>query len=171
MALDDISSVKDVLVDSDIYVQHYNHDLAWNGEFNAKDLIIKPATGGKIMAGLLGWEIGAGIVEQGSNANGEYVRFSNGAQWCWRGGITGLASTSLLASFFGSTSGNSWWGDNQMTFAAAFLAGTAPAVASMSSARATSSGTENATGFKLRCAHSSSFANHAGNYIAIGRWK
>ncbi len=48
IALDDLSVTKNYLIDPDVYVQHYNHNVAWNGEFNAKDLIIKPAAGGVV---------------------------------------------------------------------------------------------------------------------------
>lgn len=35
------------------------------------------------------------IIEQGSNANGDWVRLANGTQWCWSPEITVPATTSL----------------------------------------------------------------------------
>jgi hypothetical protein len=48
-AIDDVSSAKDVLVDSDVYVQHYHHNVPWSPVgASAKDVILKPADGGAV---------------------------------------------------------------------------------------------------------------------------
>lgn len=36
-------------VNSDLFIQHLNHNVAWNTDFSAKDYIIKPATGGAVI--------------------------------------------------------------------------------------------------------------------------
>jgi len=52
------------------------------------------------------------IIERGSNGNGEYVRFADGAQWCW--GETGKANVSISISPLYCSP------DIQITFPAAF---------------------------------------------------
>ena len=48
--IDDVAVVKNHLIDPDVFVQHYNHGVAWSYvDLNAKDLIIRPATGGRVM--------------------------------------------------------------------------------------------------------------------------
>jgi len=177
--IDDLAVTKNYLIDPDIYVQHYNHDVAWSGDYNAKDVIIRPATGGKVMLAnaididgvLSAAEAGAGIVEQGSNANGEYVRFSNGTQICYRSNITGLHATTAASAFFGTGSGTSYWKDTTLTFAGAFKAGTIPSVAPISTSRATSYLTVTATTFKIRCENHVTTTSMIGSYIATGVWK
>lgn len=56
---------------------------------------------------------GVKIVDYGSNANGAYVRLSNGVQWCWQQSPTSFATTSGVGSVFASISG-------VFTFSAAF---------------------------------------------------
>jgi len=43
-------------------------------------------------------EAGAGIVEQGSNSNGEYVIFSSGLQICWQSGLSAACTTTYNAN-------------------------------------------------------------------------
>src|SRR5690606_20283793 len=45
--------------------------------------------------------LGSRIVEMGSNSNGEYVRWENGVQVCWRK-ITGLTTTNTQGNIYGS---------------------------------------------------------------------
>lgn len=47
--IDELHYVTGSNVDSDLFIQHYNHNVAWNTDYSAKDLIIKPADGGRII--------------------------------------------------------------------------------------------------------------------------
>ncbi len=47
--LDEAVFAPDQLIDPDIFVQHYNHDVAWNTNVSAKDVLLKPADGGRIV--------------------------------------------------------------------------------------------------------------------------
>ncbi len=37
------------LTDPDIFIQHYNHNIPWNTNYSAKDLVLKPADGGRVI--------------------------------------------------------------------------------------------------------------------------
>lgn len=58
------------------------------------------------------------IVERGSNANGEYVRFADGTQICWGTGTINVSTN--LNNHFGSTSGASVSGNALISFPATF---------------------------------------------------
>ncbi|MDX0425135.1 pyocin knob domain-containing protein [Sinorhizobium medicae] len=64
-----------------------------------------------------GFPAGA-IIERGSNANGEYVRFADGTQICWGTGTINVSTT--LNNHFGSSSGASVTGNALISFPAAF---------------------------------------------------
>ncbi|PLU42318.1 hypothetical protein BMJ28_07525 [Sinorhizobium medicae] len=64
-----------------------------------------------------GFPAGA-IIERGSNANGEYVRFADGTQICWGTGTTNVSTN--LNNHFGSTSGASVTGNALISFPATF---------------------------------------------------
>lgn len=60
------------------------------------------------------------IIERGSNANGEYVRFADGTQICVT--QTDITTTSAFTNVFGTTSGTSYRNSFQWTYPAAFSA-------------------------------------------------
>ncbi|MQY00862.1 phage tail protein [Sinorhizobium medicae] len=64
-----------------------------------------------------GFPAGA-IIERGSNANGDYVRFADGTQICWGTGTINVSTA--LNNHFGSTSGASVTGNALISFPAAF---------------------------------------------------
>ncbi|WP_024312136.1 pyocin knob domain-containing protein [Sinorhizobium medicae] len=64
-----------------------------------------------------GFPAGA-IIERGSNANGEYVRFADGTQICWGTGTINVSTT--LNNHFGSSSGASVTGNALISFPATF---------------------------------------------------
>ena len=47
--LDEALFAPDQLIDPDIFVQHYNHNVAWNTDVSAKDVLLKPAEGGRVI--------------------------------------------------------------------------------------------------------------------------
>jgi hypothetical protein len=61
------------------------------------------------------------IIEKGSNANGEYVRFADGTQICWSQAISAGAASTGTGSLF--VSGTTVW-----TYPAAFVSGSTPSV-------------------------------------------
>ena len=46
--VDEVLFAPDQLIDPDIFVQHYNHNIAWNTDASTKDLILRPASGGRL---------------------------------------------------------------------------------------------------------------------------
>ncbi|WP_234844803.1 pyocin knob domain-containing protein, partial [Sinorhizobium meliloti] len=69
------------------------------------------------VVGLVGQSSGiptGAIIERGSNANGEYVRFADGTQICWGTGTINVATN--LNNHFGSTSGASVTGNALISF-------------------------------------------------------
>lgn len=109
------------------------------------------------------------IIERGSNANGEYVRFADGTQECWGSG-TGSPNASD-ANAFGTTSGTTFYENVQVTLPAAFIntsyvmqsAATARGVASLCSPTTTS------TAF-VQCRHAGQGVSVPFRYTAKGRW-
>lgn len=73
------------------------------------------------VVGLVGQSSGiptGAIIERGSNANGEYVRFADGTQICWGTGTINVSTN--LNNHFGSTSGASVTGNALISFPATF---------------------------------------------------
>ncbi|AEH79188.1 phage tail protein [Sinorhizobium meliloti] len=73
------------------------------------------------VVGLVGQASGiptGAIIEPGSNANGEYVRFADGTQICWGTGTINVSTN--LNNHFGSTSGASVTGNALISFPATF---------------------------------------------------
>lgn len=114
-------------------------------------------------------EAGAGIVEQGSNSNGEYVWFSNGTQICWNS-ETGLNANVSKSGDFGSGAGAIYRAGNTTTFPAAFISpptiGMVPTNVLISSV-----GIVTTTTFSLIVGFKSSITTATADWIAIGRWK
>lgn len=105
-----------------------------------------------------------GVVESGSNANGEYVRFADGTQICWGGDIAASA-TAAAGSIFRS-SGTGLW-----TFPAAFssIPGCSASSTDVTSTWANAGGATTTT----VAVRAYSFASGTGFNIrvsAIGRW-
>lgn len=57
-----------------------------------------------------------GLIERGSNANGEYVRFADGTQVCWNGSLGTLSTDEATGNVFRSAATITW------TFPVAFSA-------------------------------------------------
>src|SRR5690606_14362091 len=64
--------------------------------------------------------LGSRIVEMGSNANGQYVRWENGVQVCWNSRSDTRSTTTATGSLYRDDAATMW------TFPAAFI--TSPAV-------------------------------------------
>ncbi|MBJ2151031.1 DUF2793 domain-containing protein [Paracoccus sp. IB05] len=67
------------------------------------------------------------VIERGSNANGEYIRYADGTQICWRNGISTPNVSTALGSGF--TSAAVTW-----TYPAVFVTGSTPVVSGMADA-------------------------------------
>ncbi|GEM_PF-1153653 len=107
------------------------------------------------------------IIERGSNANGEYVRFADGTQWCWHR-VTKAAlpiSTAMSGGF--RTAGQAW------TFPAVF-AGTprvTPTAIDMTAFGAAAWGVlPDSAGFIFTSVTSQAAADRIVDLVAVGRW-
>jgi hypothetical protein len=114
-------------------------------------------------------EAGSGIVEQGSNTNGHYVRFSSGLQMCWRS--VSVAMTTIRNQNIG-TYGWSYFRDTQTwTFPMPFASATGLSVVSGGAGNGpVNVGTLTATAVEwgvLAVATSASTAH----LLAVGYWK
>ena len=49
--LDDLLIAVDDSADPDLFIQHYNHNVPWNPAATAKDIVLKPAEGGRVAGG------------------------------------------------------------------------------------------------------------------------
>ncbi len=47
--MDELLFAPDINIDPNLFVQHYNHNVPWNTDASAKDLILKPADGGRVI--------------------------------------------------------------------------------------------------------------------------
>ena len=109
---------------------------------------------------------GSRIVEMGSNANGEYVRWENGLQVCWTNvsETVNITSSSALGGYFGNGTARS--------FPAAFAARPVVLVTQDEGAFAEALNVL-VTGYTVRYRSISSVSNWSNSvYVfAIGRWK
>jgi hypothetical protein len=106
-----------------------------------------------------------GIIEKGSNANGEFVRYADGTLICWNYALTAQDATAAVGSLFRTTNTLSW------TFPSVFSV--APAVSGQvdSSARWLSLGSPSTTAVDFRqYAATSQPVTVVNRVIAIGRW-
>ncbi|WP_112311310.1 DUF2793 domain-containing protein [Pseudogemmobacter bohemicus] len=67
------------------------------------------------------------VIERGSNANGEYIRYADGTQICWRNTLSVASASTALGSGF--TSAALTW-----TYPVAFVTGSTPVVSGMADA-------------------------------------
>ncbi|KQQ70930.1 hypothetical protein ASF70_18985 [Rhizobium sp. Leaf321] len=107
------------------------------------------------------------IVERGSNANGEYVRFADGTQICTYNAVFSITTTALGSIFRDNASVGAW------SFPASFA--TAPAVMTSSNSAVTWTGLASASATQLNAAPVFSATALSGSSVriyfqAIGRW-
>lgn len=107
-----------------------------------------------------------GIIERGSNANGEYVKYADGTMICWYYDAPALPSATASGSIFLSSTSPTW------TFPVAFsVAPVASGQAESTAVRWIFFGNPTTTTVTYRQASSTSSATNIGNrLLAIGRW-
>lgn len=106
------------------------------------------------------------IIEQGSNANGNFVRFADGTQICWRVSSATLAvSTSSFGGFASSGSTSLF----SATFAASPVVGATVFNASAFGVECTAKSTASTT-IRWQAVTSQGSAVREAEVIAIGRW-
>lgn len=105
-----------------------------------------------------------GLIERGSNANGEYVRFADGTQICWNTAIAGEGPNTAVGVLF--------YGDLQTwTFPAAFSASPAKFASSTNSTRFVSIVGTGTTSCQYREMSPSTSATAVDcQLMAVGRW-
>lgn len=121
--------------------------------------------------------MGSAIIERGSNANGDYIRWADGTQICWRNAIENFACTTLYSGLYYDSNGPT----RRYTYPAEFIE--PPSVSfNVSSTRsdfdfltyiagAISNGTTQETpNFTVLCLDPATQQVEL-RYIAIGRWK
>lgn len=105
---------------TDVLIQHYNHNQPWNTEYSAKDLILKPAEGGKVIIDdVEAWPIGStyiqfpgksapaalGLPGTWSNISssfaGNFFRAEGGNASAFNAGQQGDAIRQISGSFYG----------------------------------------------------------------------
>ncbi len=109
------------------------------------------------------------IVERGSNANGEYVKFADGTLVCWR------RDTSATSVAMTSASGGQFFGSSSVAFPASFVGGIPTVIHCSASAGSLTSPTYAASVTVNGCAlffgsAVSATVGHYISYFAIGRW-
>lgn len=106
------------------------------------------------------------VIERGSNANGDFTRFADGTQMCWRVAPAVACQTAQGALFMNATL-QAW------TFPAAFAVGTLPSVSGTggSTARFMGGTGSSNTSFSYRVLSAYSDATLSSPHLmAIGRW-
>ncbi len=105
------------------------------------------------------------VIERGSTANGDYVRFADGTQIC-NAALNAVACTTAEGTMFASNT-DTW------TFPVSFAPGSAPVISGSGGAASRfvgfASPSETQVTYKVLSA-SSDAATHAPTAIAIGRW-
>lgn len=107
------------------------------------------------------------VIEQGSNANGNFVRFADGTQICWQRVVHNTAITDPHDWGFRSAG-------HAVTYPAAFVAPPRLAISAVELTALAASGASIAqTGFDLvflSAASITAATNRSADYLAIGRW-
>lgn len=107
------------------------------------------------------------IVERGSNANGEYVRFADGTQICHGAGGVNVASNTATGSGYATASFSTW------TFPAAFASLSNLVVSGMAAVGGRWVSFDNVTTTSVDFRHNSFLSNGTNwgtRIMAIGRW-
>jgi len=153
-------------INSQIFVRHLTNTVgpewsAWTELFTKANILGTVSQSGGIPTGA--------VIERGSNANGEYVRFADGTQICWH---TLTANVAINVAYFGGfrSGGQNW------TFPAEFLSGSAPKLVAMPNAAsafgAASHSAPNATSgpWAVTAVTTQAAASRTVDLIATGRW-
>lgn len=120
-------------------------------------------------------QLGAGIIESGNNANGYYIKWSDGTLECW--GADSLAISSISNENIGTYGWSYYYGTKANTFSAEFLPGTTPVVninGNSTGSNAMIAGSAyniTNTGFSLIAYYAASVGLARYGYRAIGRWR
>jgi len=111
---DIVQTYKPITADA-IYTRRYTGGAwqSWGRIYTQASLLGTVSQSGGVPTGA--------VIERGSNANGDYVRFADGTQICWHTLTIGAINVAEGAGFASAAAVN--W-----TFPAAFAAGTTPAV-------------------------------------------
>ncbi|ARE84936.1 pyocin knob domain-containing protein [Roseovarius mucosus] len=153
-------------VSSQIFVRHLTDTVgpvwsAWTEITTRANLVGTVSQSGGVPTGA--------VIERGSNANGDYVRFADGTQICWHTLTVNLAIN--VAYLGGFRSGGQNW-----TFPAEFLSASAPKLVAMPNAAsafgAASHSAPNATSgpWAVTAVTTQAAANRTVDLIATGRW-
>lgn len=107
-----------------------------------------------------------GLIEDGSNANGQYVKFADGTQLCWISSMAGPDSNSATGAIFQSSTNPTW------TYPSAFVSSPQVTTVSLSGGRwATTHGTPTTTASAINVFRSAATATASTvSLSAIGRW-
>jgi len=165
-AIDDLAILKDYQINSDVFIQHYNHNLSWNASgITAKDLVLRAAEGGRVVVQLDDGDLDVTY----TNANGSYRKFSDGTMIQW--GSATESSYAMTSAAGGGYRG----GDMSVTFPETFASAPttyssstdygAPAVFPSETSPTTT------TGYFVGWRGNSSTTDIAFNWHAIGTWK
>lgn len=106
------------------------------------------------------------IIENGSNANGSYIKYADGTLVCM--GDIIFTPSSLISNLFGATSGNIYRSDRALTFAYPFILKPKVCASSEGESIATF---QTATNITLRVYAATAGTATYNSYIAVGRWK
>lgn len=114
------------------------------------------------------------IIERGSNANGEYVKFADGTLICM-GNTVSVSHTTSAANLYGSTSGTSYYAQTTFTFPIAFSTILNRAIIPIGNASIMTIHTRvdlinTITQVSIQSYTGSSLSASI-TYVAIGRWK
>lgn len=106
------------------------------------------------------------IIERGSNANGDYVKYADGTAICWNNGISAGATATLVGSLYSTPSVTSV--TFPITFTSVGVVSTNTVFANRWSGGASSLSN---TGFGvLLYSATTSGTNVTFGYVAVGRW-
>ncbi|MDE4193534.1 hypothetical protein [Phaeobacter gallaeciensis] len=134
-------------------------DSDWISLFSTENLVGTVSQSGGAPTGA--------VIERGSNANGEYVRFADGTQMCWQDDADDLDATNASGSLYRSSVSGNW------TFPAAFLGGSSISVSAQpdSSVRWAQAHVSSSTSAVFRQFQATASSTTISTRLfAIGRW-
>jgi hypothetical protein len=129
-------------------------------------------TGGTLTS-TTGTSIVTGIYDSGTNANGSWIRFTDGTMIC-RATVTNVAASTSQTNFYGTTAGTNYYSDQSYSLPQNFIDTTYTINTNINGAIGSSYVTgKSAGGYNFRFIYYVAFAIGAltADIIAIGKWK
>jgi hypothetical protein len=145
----------------EMHIRHYRDGSGWS---EWREVYTQASVVGTVSQS--GGEPTGAVIERGSNANGEYVRFADGTQICWQRTNFSADSTTAVGNMYSWASGQVW------TFPAVFASNPNVSATGINYGGTSwgSVSTPTTTAVAVFCLSAIPLTNRAIRCVAVGRW-